>query len=92
MAGTGTNSFYQLRLRNFKAGEQFSILVALALIHLDLLISTDIGLIIVITLDEDKSKQIISGKFQQPVVASGGNNGIIMFAEGCIYSHRNWLI
>ena len=86
MAGTGTNSFYQLRLRNFKAGEQFSILVALALIHLDLLISTDIGLIIVITLDEDKSKQIISGNFP---VASGGNNAIIMLAEGCIYSQRN---
>ena len=46
----------------------------------------DIGLIIVITLDEDKSKQIISGNFP---VASGGNNAIIMLAEGCIYSHRN---
>ena len=61
----------------------------MVLIHLDLLISTDIGLIIVITLDEDKSKQIISGNFQEPVVATGGNNAIIMLAEGCIYSHRN---
>ena len=55
--------------RNLTERGQFSILVVLVLIHLDLLISTDIGLIIVITLDEDKSKQIISGNFP---AASGG--------------------
>ena len=37
----------------------FSDWADLALLYLDLLISTGIGLIIVISLDEDKSKQII---------------------------------
>ena len=37
----------------------FSDWADLALLYLDLLMSTGIGLIIVISLDEDKSKQII---------------------------------